>query len=353
MDRVTRTITPVRVNPRVVSPGRIAAGVEVEMGYGGTTFQVLAELRRKGTLAGVRNMIDLGAQEAFLNGDLRPALDLLRAFGVENPDPAETQALVDKRFVKYLWERAGIEYFSTDYDAQFETLLLDLNYEDVPPAHRNRYDLVTNCGTTEHVVNQMNSFRIIHDLTEPGGYMLHDLPWSGMYNHGLFNYKPHLFWRLCQSNYYSWAGMWLRADVNDRAVLPDNIVTYCSNKDREIYEKFFAFDGLVTVVLQKTADMPFVCPLDMEDATMVFPEGIARKRYWTLADPDAYGKIPGYAQTGFPNDEPTAEQLRDRCRGLEDRIARMEGSVFWKTRSLLGRCKRAVLSRVPGRRAAA
>ena len=79
-----------------------------------------------------------------------------------------------------------------DYDAQFETLLLDLNYDDVPAAHRNRYDLTTNCGTTEHVVNQMNSFRIIHDMTKPGGFMLHDLPWSGMYNHGLFNYKPHL-----------------------------------------------------------------------------------------------------------------------------------------------------------------
>src|SRR5205823_3928504 len=117
-------------------------------------------------------------------------------------------------------------------------------YDDVPPEHRGAYDLVTNCGTTEHVVNQINSFRVIHDLTKPGGgYMLHDLPWSGMFNHGLVNYKPHLFWRLCESNHYSVVDMRLRAQVNDPAPLPDNIVVNCTDGDREFYRKFFAYDG--------------------------------------------------------------------------------------------------------------
>ena len=35
---------------------------EYEVVYGGGTFKSLPRLRRKGTLAGIRNVIDLGAQ---------------------------------------------------------------------------------------------------------------------------------------------------------------------------------------------------------------------------------------------------------------------------------------------------
>lgn len=313
------------------------------MGYGGSTFKTLAGLRRDGTLAGLRNVMDLGAQEGWTTPDY--VTDFLTAFGLTNPDPAEVDALIAKRFVKYIWERVGVEYTSTDYDAQFETLLLDLNYDDVPPAHRNRYDLTTNCGTTEHVVNQMNSFRIIHDLTRPGGYMLHDLPWSGMFNHGLFNYKPTLFWRLCQSNYYNFSRMWLRAQVNEPAELPANILAACSDADQEVYKKYFSYDGAVMVLLQKTVDMPFVCPLDMEDATMILPGTTARRRYWTLAEPNAYAEIEAHRRNGFPNAEDTLGALQERCDRLEAQISRMEGSLFWKARTLLARAKRRVLSR--------
>jgi hypothetical protein len=304
--------------------------------------------------------------------------ELLEAFGVA-ASPAEVRELVEKRFVKYIWERAGLAYSSVDYDAQFETVLLDLNYDDVPPEHRNAYDLVMNCGTTEHVLNQMNSFRIIHDLTRVGGYMFHDLPWSGMFSHGLVNYKPTLFWRLCQSNGYTWVRMQLRAEVHDPLPLPENILAACDDTDREIYRRFAAPDGSIRVVLRKAFDIPFVCPLDMEE-TMILPDGTARNRYWTLAEPAAFEKVEAYRRRGFPNDEPTPSELREsnasltalaeqrrreaekgqreaqaqrreaeaargRLRELEDKLRWMEGSRFWKLRNVLSRWKKAVLPR--------
>jgi hypothetical protein len=343
------------------------------MGYGGTTFKILAEMKRAGLLDGVRKLMDLGAQENF--SDYGPVADLIAAFGVD-PDPSMVETLVGRRFVKYIWERLGVEYHAIEFDAQFETLQLDLNYDDVPPAHRGAYDLVTNCGTTEHVINQLNSFKMIHDLTRHNGLMVHDLPWSGMTSHGLFNYKPTLFWKLCQANGYTWVKMRLRSQVHDPQPLTGNILGSCDDAEQEFYKQYTSTDGGIFVVLRKSYNMPFVSPLDVE-GTMVFPDEAGRRRYWTLADPDAFAKIhEGRYASGFPNDEPTHNELRVKCKELEEAKARleaenarleeqrhalehrrqvleeqirwMEATAFWRMRDALKKCKHAVLPRKAG-----
>lgn len=323
------------------------------MGYGGTTFLILADLRRRGVLSDVHSVMDVGAQEAWDGGNPPYCTGFLKAFGGADVSPAEVAALLEKRYVKYLWERVGVKYHSIECDAQFDSLMLDLNFDDVPPEYRGRYDLVTNCGTTEHVINQYNSFRVIHDLTRVGGYMYHDLPWSGMTNHGFVNYKPGLFHNLARSNYYQVAGLWLRAQVNDPTPLPADIVAHCTDKGAEFYTQYAEHHGGIAVLLRKTQDIPFVPPLDVEP-NMVFPDQRARERYWTIADPHAQQQIEAYRRDGFPNVK--ADDLRARCRALEAelagreaQLARMEASAFWKARKVLARCKRAVL----GRRAAA
>ena len=50
--------------------------------------------------------------------------------------------------------------------------------------------LVVNAGTTEHVVNQDNAFRVMHDLTKVGGVMMHEVPAGGMLTHGVVGYNP-------------------------------------------------------------------------------------------------------------------------------------------------------------------
>ena len=47
-------------------------------------------------------------------------------------------------------------------------------------------------GTTEHVANQLQPFKIIHDLAAAGALMLHVLPAGGMPNHGLVSYNPEI-----------------------------------------------------------------------------------------------------------------------------------------------------------------
>ena len=72
----------------------------------------------------------------------------------------------------------------------------------MPAEFVGRYDVVTNFGTTEHVANQLQSFKIIHDLAAAGALMLHVLPAGGTPNHGLVSYNPKFFWMLGRSNGY-------------------------------------------------------------------------------------------------------------------------------------------------------
>ena len=60
-----------------------------------------------------------------------------------------------------------------------------MNYDEVPADLVDRYHIVTNFGTTQHVANQPQSFKIIHDQAAASALMLHALPASGTPNHGL------------------------------------------------------------------------------------------------------------------------------------------------------------------------
>src|SRR5207244_461624 len=79
---------------------------------------------------------------------------------------------------------------------------LDLNRDAVPRKLRGRFDLLVNAGTTEHVANQDNAFRVMHDLTASRGLMMHTVPGGGQMTHGLFVYTPKFFWHLCRENGY-------------------------------------------------------------------------------------------------------------------------------------------------------
>jgi len=63
----------------------------------------------------------------------------------------------------------------------------DLNTGDVPGDHGGSFDVVLNCGTSEHVFNQYNTFKIMHDAARVGGLMCHAVPMTGYLAHGVFH----------------------------------------------------------------------------------------------------------------------------------------------------------------------
>jgi len=75
----------------------------------------------------------------------------------------------------------------------------DLN---LPLPFADQFDIVTNLGTGEHVFNQYQVFRSVHEKTKPDGIMIHSLPNQGGYDHGFYNYHPTFVFDLAQANRY-------------------------------------------------------------------------------------------------------------------------------------------------------
>jgi hypothetical protein len=81
--------------------------------------------------------------------------------------------------------------------------------DSVRDEDKNAYCLTVNGGTTEHLIDQENAFRVMHDLTKVGGLMLHQVPFLGSIDHGFFNYNPNFFTALARFNSYDILGIWL------------------------------------------------------------------------------------------------------------------------------------------------
>ena len=160
------------------------------MGIGSDAIGLLIWLKQAGHFPRRPAVVELGAQQ-LSNTFLRagPAIaELGRVFGrrrpLELPQPRPSRfgdgqvELLDPEapFARDFWTWLGFEYASIDIDGSPGSIPLDLNYDDVPDRVLGKYHLVTNFGTTEHVANQLNAFKLVHDLTAIGGIMVHHLP---------------------------------------------------------------------------------------------------------------------------------------------------------------------------------
>jgi hypothetical protein len=176
------------------------------MGLRREFLEDLITLKRLGALDKARRVIEIGSQQ--LADCFLASTDLLdQIYGMFDRPRFELGAPSGKDFTssappsRPFWTSLGFDYAAIDLDDQPDCIRLDLNTDQVPEALRQQFDLVVNAGTTEHVANQAQAFRIIHDLTKIGGVMFHEVP-AGSWNHGLVNYTPKFFLLLHKQNDY-------------------------------------------------------------------------------------------------------------------------------------------------------
>lgn len=70
---------------------------------------------------------------------------------------------------------------------------LDLNQNDTPGNLRDRFDLVLDSGTVEHIFNIGNALGHCLNMAKPGGRIIHLTPTSNAVNHGFFSVSPALY----------------------------------------------------------------------------------------------------------------------------------------------------------------
>ena len=252
------------------------------MGVGLSDLIVISRLGKSGHLKKGGAIMEIGAQQisdsALTYGDqivesLQRAFDIPGPMRIALPKPgaAETggrsvKALAQTApMVEPMWTALGFRYAAIDIDGSPGSIPLDLNFDSVAPADKGRFDLVTNFGTTEHLINQLNAMKVIHDLTAPGGVMFHHLPGYGYVDHGLINYNPKFFLYLARSNRYEI--LHFDFQVTEASYdFPSHLLKAISPYNTEFEARARAYkvnDGGVQAVLRKTSDAAFLPPLDV------------------------------------------------------------------------------------------
>lgn len=95
------------------------------------------------------------------------------------------------------------DYHAIDVNERYGSLVMDLN-KDLRASYdyRTTFGVVTNNGTGEHVFNQDTIYRNVHQLTKPGGVMIHAQPFIDYINHGFYSIHPNLYHALSVANDY-------------------------------------------------------------------------------------------------------------------------------------------------------
>jgi SAM-dependent methyltransferase len=242
----------------------------------------LYEFASKGWVRPGQNVIEIGAQQLANNFlEAAESLDALYAlFGRKRPvlgsPKSDIRAMAHSApSSRLFWESLGFSHFTIDFEGHKNSTALDLNCDSVATSMRGRFDLVVNCGTTEHVVNQANAFAVIHDLAKPGAIMYHDVPVC-TFGHGMVNYTPKFFLQLFRQNYQP---LFIRVEAWTEREVP-RYVRAMNRKWGKGHSIGFdaVMDLTISAALRKVRDQPFTTPLDVHRSIMM--RQYAHPRRW-------------------------------------------------------------------------
>jgi SAM-dependent methyltransferase len=233
---------------------------------------LLCALRDNGIIGPgrTRSVLEMGEQNWF--GDVDPAElhSLLEQLAVDDPAAPELRrrlsqlqaaprtgdGLFDLAKLFYRLIFGAHAYRAVDLHGTAIAEKHDLN---LPLPFSDQFDVVTNLGTAEHIFNQYQVFKSIHEKTLPGGIMIHSLPHQGCYDHGFFNYHPTFLFDLSHANRYEI----VLCLYCDDSVTPSALIPL---RDRAAYvslaleKKISNYCGLIAVLRRPSDDAPFATP---------------------------------------------------------------------------------------------
>ena len=220
--------------------------------------------------------VDLGSQTSSIN-DLfvknllvnNKTIDSIQKKNLDNLSSSKSFATED-----YFKSIGFKEYKSIDINGAYNSLQFDLNKNiSETYSYNEKYDLVINNGTGEHVFNQYALFLNFHNLTKLNGIMLNILPFIDWINHGFYNFNPIFFADLAASNNYEIIkislanrnGAELKLNDENLSILFEQIKP---NKNDSKFEKMIDIaktklgrNILLVVITRKLSDNKFKIPL--------------------------------------------------------------------------------------------
>jgi len=234
------------------------------MGIGINDLKFLMACKSNGYLQGLQAICDIGASQLYLEGEAQILENFANAFErkeIIRLSESDKLKLSNNGYFRDLWAKIGYFYISIDTSCEAGAINLDLNFDEIPAELQEKFQLVINCGTTEHVANQIQAFKIIHDLTAVEGLMYHNVPFQGYQTHGLINYTPKFFWMLCRSNNYEFLDFSIHCAKNEK-LHPDILLSIEQTKNKWENINFQTTTSGIRVLLRKKNTNCFVPPFD-------------------------------------------------------------------------------------------
>ena len=172
------------------------------------------------------------------------------------PDEQVLATFDQHSFMGDLYQAAGFDYISIDIADAPYVFRFDLNNDQVPPSLKGKYDIVMNTGTTEHVLNQLNALKTVHDLAKPGGLIFSLFLINGFGSHGLLRYCNRFVALLAEANRYEL----ISTEIHARTFSQWRQKAGPDAKPDE-----FIIDQCEWAVFKKTNDAPFSPVVDIND----------------------------------------------------------------------------------------
>lgn len=232
---------------------------------GSLDLKKLLELQK--FVGDIFSVCDIGATQLYCQNDtatLREFVDAYFKKGAKSKISAEfLHKISNLGYAKDLWQNLNYSYMAVDTSSEANSIYLDLNFDNIPKKYKGKFQLVLNLGTTEHVANQIQAFKIIHDLCSPEGVMYHHVPFQGYQTHGLVNYTAKFFWMLCRSNNYELLDMDISSAEQHEGLHEDIMETlkkFKKNSKKNIIQT--TQSGLMVALKMRKKKQWFVPPFD-------------------------------------------------------------------------------------------
>lgn len=160
--------------------------------------------------------------------------------GITGRSKSRPKKLSTKKAKTYFVKR-GVEHTSIDINGRDGALSIDLS-KPISGEMLGSFDVLTNFGTSEHVSNQYECFKNIHNLVREGGIAVHLVPRKGSWKgHGLYSYAPQTF---LQIGSYSGYKCLLRHIVRWKNDPRCKLVAVCLLKGGHNFMSREKFDGI-------------------------------------------------------------------------------------------------------------
>jgi hypothetical protein len=176
-------------------------------------FIVFQKLKQAGLLPVRPKLLELGESEWYGDVSMQTLSDSIETLVADDSRREELHRHMaevlagDSPYKSWqlgkLFYRIFLDYqrlVSIDLHGTPSAKAIDLNY---PVDLDERFGVVVNGGTGEHVFNVCQFFKTVHDLTEPNGLMIHVMPFRGWVEHGFYSFNATFYWDLAAANDYA------------------------------------------------------------------------------------------------------------------------------------------------------